>query len=104
MNYASDITATFPLSDKFNKFQQAIYDIVLKANETTKNMIKDGVNFKNLYIKSLEIIYEGIKSLNLINQKKQDKYNLSNLEVAKLLMPHGLGHFMGLDVHDVFII
>ncbi len=101
MNYASDITTTFPIDDKFDKYQQEIYDIVFTANKISKEMIKEGVYFKDIYFKSLDIIYTGIKDLKLINLAKQKEYNLSNFQVAKLLMPHGLGHFLGLDVHDV---
>lgn len=101
MNYASDITVTFPIDKKFNSKQKSIYDIVLNANTLTKNMIREGVNFKDLYLTSLNIIYQWIKNLGLINLEKQKQYNLTNEQVAKLLMLHGLGHFIGLDVHDV---
>lgn len=100
MNYASDITTTFSMS-KFNKFQQAIYDIVIYTNNKCKNMVKEHADFKNIYYESLRCIYDGIKLLNILNIKYIEENNIDYKTVAKCLMPHGLGHFIGLDVHDV---
>lgn len=100
MNYASDITTTFSMS-KFNKYQQAIYDIVLNCNIKCKEMIRENVNFKDVYFKSLECIYQGLLELEIFNMEYILDNNIEGNNIAKIFMPHGLGHFMGLDVHDV---
>tara|TARA_B110000908_G_C10236419_1_gene443595 strand:- start:643 stop:1836 length:1194 start_codon:yes stop_codon:yes gene_type:complete len=99
-NYASDITTTFPAT-KFDKYQQSIYDIVIKCNNICKNKIKSGIDFKILYKTAIEFIYESINNLGLINTSIQKEKNISNHRLVKMLMPHGLGHYIGLDVHDV---
>ena len=99
-NYASDITTTFPATS-FDKYQSMIYKIVIKCNITCKNNIKEGVDFKTLYRLALNIIYDEMNKNGLINTDNQKKDNMTNLDIARLLMPHGLGHYIGLDVHDV---
>ena len=99
-NYASDITTTFPAT-KFDKYQSLIYKIVLLCNITCKNNVKEGVSFKTLYELALKLIYDEMNKNGLINVTKQLEDNITNFEIARLLMPHGLGHYIGLDVHDV---
>ena len=99
-NYASAITTTFPVT-RFDKYQNIIYNIVLKCNDICKNNIKEGIDFKTLYILILNFIYDELNKLRLINTVNQKKDNKSNNDIARLLMPHILGHHIGLDVHDV---
>lgn len=99
MGYASDITITFCPTIMSNE-QKAIYDIVVKCNKECTEMIKEGILYTVLSVRSDEIIYEGLDKLGLINKEKQKEKGISNSEVVKIFMPHGLGHHLGLDVHD----
>ena len=96
LNYASDITRTFGIG-LLNEYQSKIIDIVSNINEKCKNMVQTNVYFGDIYIECMELIYQAILSLNIIKDEHKDKKNL----ITEIFMPHGLGHFIGLDVHDV---
>ena len=96
LNYASDITRTFGIG-LLNEYQSKIIDIVSDINEKCKNMVQDGIYFSNIHNECMELIYQGIISLNIIKDEHKDKKSL----ISEIFMPHGLGHFIGLDVHDV---
>jgi Xaa-Pro aminopeptidase len=98
MHYAADITRTFPVSGKFSTQQKEIYDIVLKAQTDTINAIKPGVKNLDLHMMAAKIITEGLKNLGLM---KGDTSEAVNTGAHALFFPHGLGHMMGLDVHDM---
>ncbi|MEW6195736.1 MAG: aminopeptidase P family protein [Bacteroidota bacterium] len=98
LHYASDITRTFPVSGKFTQKQKEIYQIVLDANLTAVKNIRPGITYKEVHLKSSKVIADGLKALGLMKGN-------TNEAVAKgahaLFMPHGLGHLLGLDVHDL---
>lgn len=96
LNYASDITRTFGIG-LLNEYQSKIISIISDINEKCKNMVQTNVNFGDIYIKCMDLIYQAIISLNIIKDEHKDKKNL----ITEIFMPHGLGHFIGLDVHDV---
>ncbi len=96
--YASDITRTIPVSGKFSDMQKDIYHIVLKANETSIEFIQSGRKFKDIHILSAEIIAGGLKDLGLMKGNIEDAVKEG---AHALFFPHGLGHMMGLDVHDM---
>jgi Xaa-Pro dipeptidase len=98
--YASDITRTFPANGKFTDKQKEIYNIVLKAQNTVINLIKPGIDWSDMHWKSLEIICDGLYNLDLI-QGDLNEVCTHYKDIAKYFMPHGIGHFMGKDVHDV---
>jgi len=97
-HYTSDITRTFPVNGKFTSIQKFIYEIVLAANTTAIKEIKPGVNYKNIHLKAAEVITDGLKALGVMkgNTKKSVEAG-----AHALFFPHGLGHLMGLDVHDM---
>ena len=98
MRYASDHTRTVPVGGKFSQRQREIYEIVLEANMKAIEAIKPGVTYKSIHMLAINIIGEGLKNLGLM---KGDIPKAAEQAATALFMPHGLGHMMGLDVHDM---
>ena len=98
LGYAADITRTFPVSGKFSEPQKAIYALVLKAQQKALDFISPGVTLKDATRLVVEIITEGLIELGLLSGSLSE--NLENEHWRQFFM-HGLGHFIGLDVHDV---
>ncbi len=96
--YASDITRTFPVGGKFTQKQREIYQIVLDSQEKAIQEIKPGIKNKDIHLMSAEVIASGLKDLGFL------KGNVSDIVkngAHALFFPHGLGHMIGLDVHDM---
>jgi Xaa-Pro aminopeptidase len=98
LHYASDITRTTPVGGKFSQQQKDIYEIVLKANTETIKASKPGISNRDLHFMACKIIASGVKDLGLM---KGDVDEAVTAGAHALFMPHGLGHMMGLDVHDM---
>lgn len=98
MNYASDITRTVPVGGKFTEKQKKIYEIVLQAHETAIQNIKPGIMFKDIHLQSAAVIASGLKEAGLM---KGDMDAAVQAGAHALFFPHGLGHMIGLDVHDM---
>jgi Xaa-Pro aminopeptidase len=98
MHYASDITRTTPVGGKFNDRQRDIYEVVLKANTETINTAKPGMSNLDLHMMACKIIATGMKDLGMM---KGDVDEAVAAGAHALFMPHGLGHMLGLDVHDM---
>ena len=96
--YASDITRTIPVNGKFSSMQKDIYQIVLKAQLSSIKSIKPGISYKKIHLKAAKIITQGLKDLGLMKGNVNDA--VANGAHA-MFFPHGLGHMMGLDVHDM---
>ncbi len=98
LHYASDITRTTPVGGKFNQRQKDIYQIVLNANlEVIKN-IKPNIFYKEMHLLSAKTIAQGLKDLGLMKGNIEDAVSQG---AHALFYPHGLGHMLGLDVHDM---
>ena len=98
LHYASDITRTTPVGGKFSFQQKEIYEIVLTAQKNAINMIKPGVLHSDVHLTAAKIIAAGLSQIGIM------KGNLNSAVKAgahALFFPHGLGHMMGLDVHDM---
>ncbi|MCB5270436.1 MAG: Xaa-Pro aminopeptidase [Candidatus Cloacimonetes bacterium] len=91
MNYSADITRCFPISGSFSERQKQVYSAVLKTNKEITSMIAPGVRLMDLHLRSREIIGEELVALGLLEHA---------FEVSKYYM-HGLGHFLGMDTHDL---
>ena len=98
LHYASDITRTTPVGGKFNRQQKDIYNIVLKANTEAIASAGPGISNLELHMKACKIIATGMKELGIM---KGDIDEAVAAGAHALFMPHGLGHMMGLDVHDM---
>lgn len=98
MHYASDFTRTIPVGGKFSQRQREIYDIVLAANNKATEMIRPGVTYLSVHLAVSEVIAAGLKDLGLM---KGDIMEAVAKGAHALFFPHGLGHMMGLDVHDM---
>ncbi len=90
--YTADVTRTIPVNGKFTAEQKDIYQIVYDAQEACFQMAKPGSRLPDLHLKSVEVIKQGLKRLGLITDTAGDQY--------KLFYIHGLGHWLGMDVHD----
>ena len=92
-NYASDVTRTFPANGKFSDAQRHIYQIVLDAQNAAIALMKPGVAWREVSSTADSILQEGLFSLGFIKEKNRREF--------RKFYPHGLGHAVGLDVHDV---
>jgi len=98
MHYSSDITRTVPVGGKFNQRQKDVYEIVLEANMKTIKATKPGISNRELHLMAAAIIASGLKNLGLMKGNVDDAVAAG---AHALFFPHGLGHMMGLDVHDM---
>ena len=96
--YAADITRTFPANGKFTHAQSEIYSVVLNAQKSVLDMLAPGVTLSEAMLHSVEIITQGLVDLGVLEGSVAE--NLEN-ETWREFYMHGLGHFLGLDVHDV---
>ncbi len=98
LHYASDITRTVPVGGKFDARQKGIYNIVLEANNKSTELMAPGVAFRDCHLLAAKIIASGLKDLGLMKGNVEDAVAQG---AHALFFPHGLGHMMGLDVHDM---
>jgi Xaa-Pro aminopeptidase len=96
--YASDITRTIPSKGVFTKAQKELYALVLSVNKHIIEMIHPGVLRSELQSKSEELLCKGMLDLGILHGNLEE---LLDEKVFKKYYPHGIGHWMGLDVHDM---
>jgi len=98
MGYAGDITRMYPVSKTFSMQQAEIYDLVLKAETESIKAVKPGVKYLDVHLGAARIITEGLQQIGLM---KGDIDEAVAAGAHALFFPHGLGHMIGLDVHDM---
>ncbi|WP_372754679.1 aminopeptidase P family protein [Labilibaculum sp.] len=97
-HYASDNTRTIPVGGKFSAKQKEVYEIVLAALNKGHELIRPGLSYQSIHLEVCKVIAAGLKELGLM---KGDVDQAVTAGAHALFMPHGLGHMMGLDVHDM---
>jgi len=96
--YSGDLTSTFPIGRRYNDRQRAVYQIVLDAGRAASQAIAPGVPYRQAHFAAARVIAQGLKGLGLM---KGDMEAAVADGAHALFFPHGVGHQMGLDVHDL---
>lgn len=96
--WASDITRTWPVQGRFSGTQRAIYDIVLAAHDTCIAAVQPGVEYRDIHLLAAQVMAEGLVDLGILQGHPED---LVAQDAHALFFPHGIGHLLGLDVHDM---
>lgn len=97
-HYAGDLTTTMPVGNDYTQRQKEVYDILMKAYRLATDMIRPGITYRECHVRTWATIADGLKGLGLM---KGDPMEAAEAGAVALFMPHGLGHMMGLDVHDM---
>ena len=98
MFYAGDITRTIPVSKGFTEKQKEIYNLVLKMETESIVALRPGIQYREIHLLANKIMLEGMRDLGFLNGNVDEMLAEG---VQGLFMPHGLGHAIGLDVHDM---
>lgn len=98
MGYAGDMTRTFPIGQKFTDRQRTIYELVLKAHTNAVAALRSGITFKEVHLLASRTIFDGLKQLGIT---KGDTDAALQAGAHAMFFQCGLGHLMGLDVHDM---
>ncbi|KAF6205346.1 hypothetical protein GE061_019517 [Apolygus lucorum] len=97
--YASDITISFPVNGRFTEKQRKIYNVVLESRNAAFRTVKPGVMWMDVHKAALKELLKGLQNIGILVAGK----NLDEMmakSVSATFQPHGLGHLMGIDVHD----
>lgn len=96
--WAADVTRTWAVSGKFSSTQKDIYDVVLAAHDACIAAIAPGVEYQEIHLLAASVIAQGLVNLGILQGKPED---LVAMDAHALFFPHGVGHLLGLDVHDM---
>jgi Xaa-Pro dipeptidase len=96
--YSADITCTYPVNGRFTPEQRDVYQAVLASNQAVQAAMKPGVPWPDMHRLSVRVIAEHLRDMGLVKGSVDE---LLAAHIPALFMPHGLGHLLGLDVHDV---
>jgi Xaa-Pro aminopeptidase len=98
LGWASDITRTWPISGQFSSTQRDIYDLVLAAHDICIDKMYPGIEYRDIHLLGASVIAEGLVDLGILQGNPAD---LVEMDAHALFFPHGIGHLLGLDVHDM---
>ncbi len=96
--WAADLTRTWPVNGKYSSTQRDIYDLVLAAHDRCIAKMKPKVEYREIHLLACQVIAEGLVELGILKGKPED---LVEQDAHALFFPHGIGHILGLDVHDM---
>jgi len=96
--WAADVTRTWPVSGKFSPTQRAIYDVVLAAHDACIDCISPGVEYQDIHLLAARVMAEGLVDLGILRGNVDE---LVEMDAHALFFVHGIGHLIGLDVHDM---
>ena len=96
--WASDVTRTWPVSGEFSPTQRAMYDIVLQANLDAIDRVRPGVRYRDVHLQACRTLARGLVDEGIL---RGDIDGLVERGAHALFFPHGVGHLLGLDVHDM---
>lgn len=97
--YASDVTRTFPLNGKLSKEAKKVYQIVLAMQESCINMIRPGTSWKDVQLNAVDVARKGLLKIGILQSGHSGQ--IPGNDAVQPFFPHGLGHLVGLDTHDV---
>ena len=98
LGWAADITRTWPVSGRFSSTQRDIYEIVLAAHDACIAAIKPNIEYRDIHLLAAKTLTEGLVDLGIL---RGDPEILVAMDAHALFFPHGVGHLLGLDVHDM---
>jgi Xaa-Pro aminopeptidase len=98
MGWASDVTRTWPVTGKFSHTQRDLYNVVLAAHDACIDKIRPGIEYQDIHLLAASVIAQGLVDLGILRGQVSD---LVEMDAHALFFPHGVGHLLGLDVHDM---
>lgn len=99
--YAADITRTFPVNGRFNESQRALYELVLKTQLAVMELIRPGTSWERLQQTAVRMITTGLLELGILPGSPNQVDELIEQQAYKRFYMHNIGHWLGMDVHDV---
>ncbi|HEX6243349.1 MAG TPA: aminopeptidase P N-terminal domain-containing protein, partial [Polyangiales bacterium] len=96
--YAADITRTWPVSGRFSPTQREIYLLVLEAQRAALAEVRPGTRYRDVHLAAARALCQGLRDIGIL---RGDPDQLLERGAHALFMPHGIGHLLGLDVHDM---
>lgn len=98
LGWAADVTRTWPVSGKFSPTQRDLYDVVLAAHDACIERVAPGIEYREIHLLAAQVLTEGLIGLGILQGRAED---LVAIDAHALFFPHGIGHLLGLDVHDM---
>ncbi|HEU5073491.1 MAG TPA: aminopeptidase P family protein [Polyangiaceae bacterium] len=96
--WAADVTRTWPVSGRFSPTQRDVYEVVLEAQRAAIAQVRPGVRYRDVHLSALGVVTRGLSDLGILRGSEEQ---LIRAGAAAAFFPHGVGHLLGLDVHDM---